>query len=73
MIRLTKVETYDQVSAAPTNKVAASGIGGSVSVVVIWLVNTVFGIEIPSEVAAAFATVISFASGYLVREKRVVK
>lgn len=68
-----EVEKYDQVSAAPTNKVAASGIGGSVSVVVIWLVNTLFGIEIPSEVAAAFATVISFASGYLVREKRVVQ
>lgn len=70
---MTRVETYDQVSSAPTNKVAASGIGGSVSIVIIWLLNIVFGIEVPGEVAAAFATVISFASGYLVREKRVVK
>lgn len=67
-----KVESYDQVSAAPTNKVAASGIGGSISVVLIWAVNQFFNIELPPEVAAAIATVISFASGYLVREKRVV-
>lgn len=70
---MSTVESYDQVSAAPTNKVAASGIGGAVSVVLIWLINTVFGIEIPSEVAAAIATVAGFASGYLIREKRVVQ
>lgn len=70
---MARVETYDQVSAAPTNKVSAAGIGGSVSVVLIWLVNTVFEIEVPAEVAASIATVISFASGYIVREKRVVK
>lgn len=68
-----KVESYDQVSSAPTNKVAAGGIGGSISVVVIWLVVTIFNVEIPAEVGAAIATVISFASGYLIREKRVVE
>lgn len=67
-----QTESYDQVSSAPTNKVAASGIGGSISVVLIYLVKTIFNIDIPSEVAAAVATVVSFASGYLVREKRVV-
>jgi hypothetical protein len=66
-----KVETYDQVSSAPTNKVAAAGIGGSVSVVLVWLAG-MFGIEVPPEVAAAATTIISFFSGYLVREKRVV-
>lgn len=68
-----KIETYDQVSSAPTNKVSAAGIGGSVSVVLLWAVKQFFEIEIPQEVAAAIATVISFASGYLVREKRIVK
>lgn len=68
----SKVEKYDQVSSAPTNKVSAAGIGGSVSVVLLWAVNQFFNIEVPQEVAAAIATIVSFASGYLVREKRVV-
>lgn len=67
-----KVETYDQPTAAPTAKIAASGIGGSVSVVLIWLAGMA-GIEVPPEVAGAVATIISFFSGYLVREKRVVE
>jgi hypothetical protein len=66
-----KVETYDQVSSAPTNKVAAAGIGGSVAVVLVWLAG-MFGIEVPPEVAAAVTTLISFFSGYLVKEKRLV-
>lgn len=66
------VEKYDQISSAPTNKVSAAGIGGSISVVLIYLVKTIFDVEIPSEVAASIATVISFLSGYFVREKRVV-
>lgn len=69
---MAEVEKYDQVSSSPTNKVAASGIGGSISVVLLWTVKQFFNVEIPQEVAAAVATVISFASGYLVREKRVV-
>lgn len=68
-----KVETYDQVSTAPTNKVSAAGIGGAVSVVLMWLFKQLFNIDIPAEVAASIATVVSFASGYLVREKRVVR
>lgn len=67
-----RLEKYDQPTAQPSAKVAAGGIGGSISVVVIWLVNTLFGIEIPSEVAAAFATVISFVSAYFVRSERAV-
>lgn len=70
---MAKVETYEQVSAAPTNKVAAGGIGGSISVVLLYLIETVFDVSIPAEVAASAATVISFAAAYLVKEKRVVK
>lgn len=70
---MSKVESYNQVSSAPTNKVAAGGIGGSISVVLLYLIETVFDITIPAEVAASAATVISFATAYLVKEKRVVK
>lgn len=70
---MAKIETYDQVSSAPTNKVAAAGIGGSVSAVLIWAVTQLFTVDIPPEIAAAITAIISFASGYLVREKRVVE
>lgn len=67
-----KVESYDQVSSAPTQKVAAGGIGGSISVVLLYLIETIFDVSIPAEVAASAATVVSFAAAYFVREKRVV-
>jgi hypothetical protein len=67
-----KVETYDQVSTAPTNKVAAAGIGGSLSVVLVWVAG-MFGVEVPAEVASAITTIVAFFAGYLVREKRVVE
>lgn len=67
-----KVQTYDQPTAMPTAKIAASGIGGSVSIVLVWLAGLT-GLEVPPEVAAAVTTIISFLSGYLVREKRVVQ
>lgn len=66
-----KVETYDQVSSAPTNKVAAAGIGGSLTIVVVYVLG-LMGVELPAEVASALTALISFAAGYLVREKRVV-
>jgi len=69
---MADVESYDQVSSAPTNKVSAAGIGGSITVVILFVVKSVWHVDIPAEVGAAIATVISFASGYLVREKRVV-
>ena len=48
----------------PQPKVAAAGIGGSVSVIVIWAAGQ-FGLEVPAEVGAAFAALVSFAAGYL--------
>jgi putative flippase GtrA len=67
-----KVETYEQVSTAPTNKVAAAGIGGALAIVLIWIAG-LFNVEVPPEVAASIAAIVSFATGYLVREKRVVE
>jgi hypothetical protein len=45
-------------------KVAAAGLGGAVSIVVVWTV-TLFGVEVPPSVASAFTTILSFACGYL--------
>lgn len=64
---------YDQPSSSPTPKVAAGGIGGSVSVILIWVANSVFKVEIPAEVAAAIATVAGFVSAYFTRDSKPVK
>lgn len=45
-------------------KVAAAGIGGAVATILIWG-GEMAGLEVTPEVAAALATVIAFAAGYL--------
>lgn len=49
----------------PVPKVAAAGIGGAISVVVIWALKYFWNIELPSEVSAAVATITSFVFGYI--------
>lgn len=60
--------SYNQPTSAPTQKVAAAGIGGSITILLVYLIQAVFNVEIPSEVAAAMTAVIAFLSGYFVRE-----
>lgn len=62
---MTKV---NQPTAAPTAKVAASGVAGAVSIILVYLIQQVFATEIPAEVASSLTVVISFATGYLVKE-----
>lgn len=47
----------------PTRKVGAGGIGGAVAVIVVWVVG-LFGVDVPAEVAAAFASVGSFIGAW---------
>lgn len=49
-------------------KVGAAGVGGAVSVLIVAGLAA-FGIELNAEVAAALATVIAFAAGYLKRSE----
>ncbi|WP_439946520.1 hypothetical protein [Streptomyces sp. BBFR109] len=58
----------NQPTATPTAKVAAAGIGGSVSIVLIWMLNQL-GIDMPVEVASAITAIVSFLAGYLVKER----
>lgn len=48
----------------PRPKVAAAGIGGAASILLVWVAG-LLGLEVPAEVAAAFSTVVSFAAGWL--------
>lgn len=61
------METYNQPSANPTQKVAAAGIGGSLSIVLIYVVG-LFGLDLPPEVASAVTAIVSFAAGYVTPE-----
>jgi len=61
--------TVNQETPTPTRKVAATGIAGAVSVVLMYVVQTLFNIVIPAEVASAVTLLLSFASGYIVKEE----
>lgn len=61
--------TIHQGDYKPTNKVAAVGIGGTASVLAVYLAKQLFNVDLPPEVSAAIATLIAFASGYIRKEK----
>lgn len=50
-----------ETDARPTPKVTAAGLGGAVTTLIVFLA----GPDISPEVAAAIATLVSFAAGYL--------
>jgi len=45
-------------------KVAAGGIAGAVTVIVVFVADKL-GLEIPAEVASALTVVLSFAAGFM--------
>lgn len=45
-------------------KIAASGIAGALTVVIVYVLSLV-GVNVPTEVAAALTVIIAFAAGYL--------
>lgn len=57
----------NQPTNKPTAKVGAVGIGGALSIVLIYVASQ-FGLELPAEVSSALTLIVSFASGYLVKE-----
>ena len=48
-------------------KVGAAGVGGALSVLLVYLLSLA-GVELDTEVAAAIATVFAFGAGYLKRD-----
>ena len=49
------------------SKVAMGGIGGAVAIILTWCLKVYGGIEPPTEVVQAFATLCGFVAGYLTR------
>lgn len=54
-------------SLAPKPKVAAGGIAGAISILVVYGANLA-GIDVPPEVAVSLGVVVSFVAGYLKSE-----
>lgn len=52
------------MSKRPVKKVTAAGAAGAATVVAVW-VASLFGIQVPAEVAASLATLAAFGGGYL--------
>ena len=59
----------DQPTAAPTNKVAAAGIAGVVTVLVVYLLGAFFNIQLPDEVSAALTVLVTFVAAYFKRNE----
>jgi putative flippase GtrA len=50
----------------PDRKVAAGGLAGALSIIVVWLMS-LGGVDVPGEVAAAFTTILGFVTAYFVK------
>jgi hypothetical protein len=48
----------------PQSKMGAVALAGSLTTIIVWILDTQ-GVSMPPEVAAAIATVLAFAAGYL--------
>lgn len=55
------------MKAKPKTKAQATGVSGSLAIVLVFLASQL-SIEMPPEVAAAFATIFSFAGAKFMRE-----
>lgn len=57
----------------PVTTAATTGAGGAAAavVIIVWLVNLIWGVEVPQEVAGA-ATVLVAIAGGLIGGKRVI-
>jgi hypothetical protein len=45
-------------------KVAAAGVAGAATVLVVWLLESV-GVDVPPEAASAFTTLFAFGAGFI--------
>lgn len=58
----------NQPTSAPTTKVKAGGAVGVVATIIAWSLGQA-GVDMPAEVAVAFASAVIFLAGYFAPEK----
>jgi hypothetical protein len=66
---MTTVEPLSQQQLTPSTKVAAGGIAGAVTVIVLFILDRLHVI-VPADVGSAITVLLTFLSGYVVRERR---
>lgn len=54
-------------SISINNKVAAGGVAGAVTIILVWVLNSAIGVDVPPEVASAFTTILTFVAGFVVK------
>jgi hypothetical protein len=64
-----KMPTVDQLTAAPTRKVMAITVAGSLLTVAVWVLKEFYAVEIPGEVQGAVHTAMAALVGYFVRDR----
>lgn len=52
------------MAATPVPKVAAAGVAGAVTTLIVFIASRL-GLDVPPDAAAALTTLIAFAAGYL--------
>jgi len=55
-------------SNRPDRKVAAAGVAGAATVLIVFILGQ-FGVEIPESVGAAITALLAFLAGYFKREE----
>lgn len=68
-----RLVSYNQPSSAPTPKVAAVGVAGAGTVLLVYIVKTVFNLDIPAEVASAVTVLLGFGAGYFTKDVKPVE
>lgn len=58
-------------SITPTSKTTAAGATGAAAIVIVWLLAQ-FGVEMPGEVGAAVAVLLTVAAAWIKAERRPV-
>lgn len=53
-----------QLSVKPIRKVTAGAVGGAAITVILYMVKTVWKVEVPADVASAMTVLLSFAVSY---------
>jgi putative flippase GtrA len=61
-------QPINQPSKAPTTKVAAGGVAGALTVLVVWILG-LLQVPVPPEVASALTVILSFVTSYFVRQR----
>lgn len=67
-IKRVTTDADGEPTLTPTPKLVAAGVAGAITILVVFVVQSIFpGFEIPAEVSSAFTVLISFAAGYFKR------